>query len=66
MAELLESSDKEKLFREHVSVLSEKKKKQFQKLLEETSEVLTGSIYLTFYDEMYVVKDNIGEFLEEG
>lgn len=36
---MLESSDKEKLFREHVSVLAEKKKKQFQKLLEETSEV---------------------------
>ena len=62
----MESSDKEELFREHVSVLSGKKKKQFQKLLEETSEVLTGSMHWTFYDEMYVVKDNIGDFLEEG
>lgn len=36
---MLDGSDKERLFREHVSILGEKKKKQFQKLLEETSEV---------------------------
>ena len=39
LADLLDGSDKERLFREHVSILGEKKKKQFQKLLEETSEV---------------------------
>ena len=46
MAELLDSSDKEKLFREHVSILAEKKKKQFQKLLEETSEVSSRHFYV--------------------
>ena len=44
LADLLDSSDKERLFREHVLVLAEKKKKQFQKLLEETSEV--GNTYV--------------------
>ena len=39
LAELLEQADKEKMFREHVEQLSEKKRLQFRRLLEETHQV---------------------------
>ena len=39
LADLLEAADKEKLFREHVEALAEKKRLQFRKLLEETPQV---------------------------
>jgi len=37
--EQLGSPEKERMFEDHVSVLVEKRKKQFQKLLEDTTEV---------------------------
>lgn len=39
LAELLEGMDKERLFREHVDGLAEKKRMQFRKLLEETPQI---------------------------
>ena len=39
LAELLESSDRERLFQEHIEGLMEKKRLQFRRLLEETSQV---------------------------
>ena len=39
MAEPLAKEDKEKLFNEHIKLLNEKKREQFWKLLDETSEV---------------------------
>ena len=39
MCELMEMNDKEKMFREHVGNLAEKRRGQFRNLLEETSKV---------------------------
>jgi len=39
LADLLEATEKERLFREHVEALAEKKRLQFRKLLEETPQV---------------------------
>lgn len=39
LSELIELAEKEKMFREHVSQLSKKRRLQFRKLLEETSKV---------------------------
>lgn len=39
LADLLEVAEKEKMFREHVEHLSEKKRLQFRRLLEETHQV---------------------------
>ena len=39
LAELLESADKERLFRDHVEALTERKRKAFRRLLEETPQV---------------------------
>ena len=39
LAELLESSERERLFQEHIEGLMEKKRLQFRRLLEETSQV---------------------------
>lgn len=39
LSELIEMAEKEKMFREHVSQLSKKRRLQFRKLLEETSKV---------------------------
>lgn len=40
LADLLESTEKEKLFRNHIYTLAEKKRLHFRRLLEETSQVL--------------------------
>ena len=40
LSELLDPTEKEKLFRNHVHALVEKKRLHFRKLLEETSQVL--------------------------
>jgi len=39
LADLLETTEKERLFREHVETLAEKKRLQFRKLLEETPQI---------------------------
>ena len=39
LADLLDSTEKEKLFRNHVHALTEKKRLQFRKLLDETLQV---------------------------
>ncbi len=43
LVELLEPSEREKLFRDHVDGLSEKKRLQFRRLLEETPQVCPRS-----------------------
>jgi len=43
LADLLETTEKEHLFREHVETLAEKKRLQFRKLLKETPQVCTHS-----------------------
>lgn len=45
LAELLESSEKEKLFQEHIEHLIEKKRIQFRQLLEETTQVALQHYY---------------------
>ncbi|XP_061412380.1 transcription elongation regulator 1-like isoform X9 [Lethenteron reissneri] len=45
LASLLDRSEKEKLFKEHVDALSKRKKEQFKQLLDETSEITLTSTW---------------------
>ncbi|CAH0763000.1 unnamed protein product [Bemisia tabaci] len=55
LAELLSRDEKEKLFNEHIELLSKKKKEKFRQLLDETSEVKLSS---NWKDVKKLIKDD--------
>lgn len=65
---MLSNSDKEELFEDHISILSQKKKRQFQKLLEDTAEVSSMGplVVAKLTCTMICLKANIDNSLEEG
>ena len=56
LAELLEGSEKEKLFQEHIEQLIEKKRIQFRQLLEETTQVNNNEAFLV---HLHVIRSSL-------